>query len=611
MPESDPLGSESPFSRAETAAASSEPRVALGSDTRIEILSFAPDGVGGWKDMQGRHRNWPVVYTLNNNKNVYVGESLNAVGRLNQHLESEAKRGLEVARVVIDDTFNKSACLDLESFLIRMFSGDGRYEVLNRNDGVTNAEYYQRDRYQSKFSEIFTRLRQHGLFNKSIPEIQNSDLFKLSPFKALNQDQAAVIEDLVEGLFYDMAKQKGSVSVVEGGPGTGKTIVAIYLIKLLVDIRDGNDQDNPDAESVFSDFFTPGHPEMLAGARIGLVVPQQSLRQSIRRVFDKTPGLSGDMVLTPYDVASDARDYDILVVDETHRLTQYGAQAMGTLTKRFGENSMRLALGHEDWKQLTQIDWVMRRSRHKIFLLDQGQGVRPIDVTAASLDRLRGIARAEQRGYRLLSQMRVQAGDDYVQYVREVMSGRDPAPLRGFGDYDLRFYDSFVAMRNDIIARDRERGLARLVAGYAWPWVSRTKQRLGGDEIFDIEIDAVRLCWNRTPTDWISSRTSIEEVGSIHTVQGYDLNYAGVIIGKDLRYDLQDRSIVFDRANYFDSKGKALNNNLLGRKFTDADIAEMVRNIYVVLLTRGILGTYIYVCDDALRGYLRTYFASS
>ena len=588
-----------------------EPRVTFAGDTRIERLKFTPDGVAAWKDVEGRHRNWPVVYTLNNNRNVYIGESLNAVGRISQHLESEAKRGLEVVRVVIDDTFNKSACLDLESFLIRMFSGDGRYEVLNRNDGVTNAEYYQRDRYQQKFRDIFERLHEQGLFSKNIPEIQNSDLFKLSPFKALNQDQAAVIEDLLEGVFEDLEVGQGGASVVEGGPGTGKTIVAIYLIKLLVDIRDGNDQDNPDAESVFSDFFMPGHPELLDGARIGLVVPQQSLRQSIKRVFDKTPGLSRDMVVTPYEVASDPLAYDILIVDETHRLTQYGAQAMGTLTKSFRENSQKLATGGDDWTGLTQIDWVMRRSRHQVFLLDEGQGVRPIDVPNAALEQVRRIAQADQRQYRLLSQMRVRAGDDYVQYVRDVLSGLDPSPHRDFGGYDLRFYDNFVAMRNDIIARDRQHGLARLVAGYAWPWRSRGKRGGVADGVFDIEIDGLRMCWNRTPTDWINSRTSLEEVGSIHTVQGYDLNYAGVIIGKDLRYDPASESIIFDRANYFDAKGKSVNNNLLGTRFTDDDIRTMVTNIYAVLLTRGILGTYVFVCDEALREYLRTYLSRS
>lgn len=579
--------------------------------SRVERFRFTKDSVGSWHDAEGRHRNWPVVYTINNRREVYIGESLNALGRMRQHLESPEKAGLEAVRIIIDDTYNKSVCLDLESFLIRMFSGDGRYEVLNRNDGVTNADYFERESYQEKFKEIFERLHDQGLFTQRIPEIENSDLFKLSPFKALNPDQEAVIEDLLEGLFQDLDQGRDSTAVVEGGPGTGKTIVAIYLIKLLVDIVTGNDQDNPDAESIFSDFFLPGHAELLAGARIGLVVPQQSLRKSIQRVFARTPGLTESMVLTPYNVANDPLEYDILIVDETHRLTQYGAQAMGTLTKSFRDISQRLAAEGEDWKDLTQIDWVRRRSRHQIFLLDEGQGVRPVDVPHSALTTLRSTARGDERTYRLLSQMRVRAGDDYVGFIRELLSDLGPSGPPPLGDYDLRFYDDFTAMRDDIFAQNSEYGLARLVAGYAWEWRSKAGSTGQTADTFDIEIDGVRLCWNRTATDWINSATSIDEVGSIHTVQGYDLNFAGVIIGRDLYYDPEAGAIRFDRDNYFDKKGKAKNNNLRGVSYTDDDILEMVKNVYSVLLTRGVRGTYVYVCDEELREHLRPYFTGT
>ncbi len=571
--------------------------------TRIETFEFTRAAVDAWQDAEGRHRNWPVVYTMNDNSSVYVGESLNAVSRFHQHLETSAKNHLRAVRIVIDDTFNKSVCLDLESFLIRMFSGDGRFQVLNRNDGVTNADYYERHRYQTTFKEIFERLRSDGLFAKRIPEIENSDLFKLSPFKALNEDQEAVIEDLVDGLFTDLAADRQSTAVVEGGPGTGKTIVAIYLIKLLVDIRNGNDQDNPDAESVFSDFFLPDHRALLKDARIGLVVPQQSLRKSIQKVFAKTPGLSKDMVLTPYEVAKHAEPFDLLVVDETHRLTQYGAQAMGTLTASYREVSQRLALPGEDWTTLTQVDWIVRRSRHQVFLLDEGQGVRPIDVDGAALTQLRQDARSSDRAYRLSSQMRVRAGDDYTIFVRQLLSGV-PTPLQtDFGDYDLRFFDDFAAMRQEIFDRNAEHGLARVVAGYAWRWRSRRDP-----SAFDIEIDGIGMCWNRTDRDWINSPSSIHEVGSIHTVQGYDLNYAGVIIGRELYFDPDEQRIKFNPASYFDTKGKTRNNKLRGITHTVDDIAEMVKNAYSVLLTRGIRGTYVYVCDEALREHLRPHF---
>ena len=107
--------------------------------------------------------------------------------------------------------------------------------------------------------------------------------------------------------------------------------------------------------------------------------------------------------------------------------------------------------------------------------------------------------------------------------------------------------------------------------------------------------------------DWVSSPRSPKEVGSIHTVQGYDLNYVGVIIGPDLRWDASTNQTSFDRASYFDTKGKE-NNPKLGQRYSDDDLLQYVRNIYAVLLTRGILGTYVYVSDRALREQLRKYF---
>jgi DUF2075 family protein len=572
---------------------------------KIERHPFTASGIETWQDATNRHRNWPVVYTLTNTREVYVGETVNAAARMRQHLDAKEKRHLEEVRIILDDTFNKSACLDLESFLIRMFSGDGQLKVLNRNDGVTDANYFQRETYREQFEQIFEQLRTQGLFAKRIPEIVNSDLFKLSPFKALNADQEAVIEDILEGLFRDLEVNTDSTAVIQGGPGTGKTIVAIYLLKLIADIRARNDVDTGESDTPFSEFFTEGYPQLLASARIGLVVPQQSLRASIKKVFKRTPGLSVDMVLTPYEVAKSPTPFDLLIVDETHRLTQYAAQAMGTLTKEYREVSQRLARPGEDWAELTQIDWIMRSSRHQIFLLDEGQSVRPADVPHSSLESLRATARDADRRYRLQSQMRVAAGDDYLTFVRGLLSDNGPDAVAGFSGYDLRFFDRADSMYQAIRSREAGHGLARLVAGYGWKWNSKGSS--ADAFVWDIEVDGLRLCWNRTATDWINSPTSIREVGSIHTVQGYDLNYAGVIIGPELYLDPETGRICLNRDNYFDTKGKAAN-NLRGITYSDEEVLAMVKNAYNVLLTRGMRGTYVYVVDPALREHLRRFF---
>lgn len=564
----------------------------------IERLPFEAERIQAWRELDPRFTNWPVVYVLDDGKRVYVGETRNTAVRMRQHLDSEERRSLRVVRVVLDDTFNKSVCLDLESRLIGLFAGEGRFAVLNRNEGIVDADYYERATYREKFDEIFEALREQKLFTRNIPEIENSELFKLSPFKALNQDQAVAIEDILEGLFDDLATETGDTMVIQGAPGTGKTIVAVYLMKLLSDIARGIDIDELDGDSLFSDFFVSDNHELLQGFRMGLVVPQQALRASLRRVFAKTPGLHQSMVLTPFDVGKSSDHYDLLIVDEGHRLNQRANQASGPQNKSFGE--INTALFGSDDDHWTQVDWIRRKSTNQILLIDSEQSVRPADLPQVLQARLIAEARKRHRYYRLRTQMRVRAGEDYVKYVRAIIRDEEPEP-QTFADYDFRMFDDLGEMHDAIRARDEQYGLSRLVAGYAWPWRSKKDPTA-----YDIEEDGRQLRWNRTQTDWINSPGAIEQVGSIHTVQGYDLNYAGVIIGPDLRYDEDSRRIVFDRSSYHDKKGME-NNPRLGIQYSDEDLLRYVENIYAVLLTRGVRGTYVWVADAPLRTRLRQF----
>jgi len=581
----------------------------------ISQVTFAADAVATWALLDPRNVNWPVVYVLDDVaaaeatpvakqlSDVYVGESLNAAARMRQHLTSPEKSRLTSARFIVDNTFNKSVCLDLESYLIRMLAGDGTHRVLNRNDGIVEADYYDRERYRETFREVFDALKEEGLFTRTIPEIENSDLFKLSPFKALTHDQAVAVEDILEGLFDDLDSDDGGTIVIQGDPGTGKTVVAIYLLKLLGDIAESVPPEGLDSDSLFSDFFTDGFRELIIGRRIGLVVPQQSLRESIKKVFRRTPGLHPDMVLTAFDVGFAEEEFDLLIVDEAHRLNQRANQPSGVQNKNFRVITEKL-FGFDD-KTKTQLDWIRAKSRHQILLVDAEQSVRPADISREELSALVARAKGEGRHYPLTTQMRVKAGADYVGYIRRLL-GSVAGEVRpeSFEGYDLRFFDSVTEMRDAIHRRDAEVGLSRVLAGYAWTWKSKNDK-----SAFDIEEQGHRFRWNSVQTDWVASPNSLNEVGSIHTVQGYDLNYAGVIVGPDLRYDPVKDKLFIDRASYFDVKGKE-NNPTLGKIYTDDDLLRYISNIYAVLLTRGIFGTYVYVSDSELREHLRPFFSS-
>lgn len=569
---------------------------------RIERGPFAVSQIEAWAQLDPRFRNWPVVYALDGDDQIYVGESLNVANRFRQHLSSAEKRQLKGARVVLDPTFNKSVCLDLEAFLIQRLAGDGLYQITNRNVGITDRDYFGREDYQKIFVDIFEELRQDGLFSRSLPEIENSDLFKLSPFKALTDDQEIVVLDILEGLFEDIAASWPSQIVVHGEPGTGKTVVAVYLMKLLSDVKAWDPTEQLETESPLAEFFVEGYPELLRTFRLGFVVPQMSLRKTIQRVFKRTPGLDAAMVMSPFEMGNNAAHFDLLIVDEAHRLRQSGNQPAGPLYKMFSTINEKL-FGADD-PQLTQLDWVKEKSTHQIYLMDSAQSIHTGDVPGRVLDELTSRSDAQHRRYRLTSQMRVQAGEDYVGYVRAVLSDKPPPP-RPFTGYDLRFYDDIDQMRGAIRARDQEVGLARLIAGFAWPWVSRRDKNA-----YDIVIDGVSMRWNSTDVDWVNAPNSTDEVGVIHTIQGYDLNYAGVIIGPDLGYDDELHRLTFNRASYFDPTA-ANNMPRRGITFTDDDIRTLIQNIYAVLLTRGMLGTYVYVCDRQLRERLRPYFAGN
>ncbi|EXK27522.1 hypothetical protein FOMG_16067 [Fusarium oxysporum f. sp. melonis 26406] len=271
--------------------------------------------------------------------------------------------------------------------------------------------------------------------------------------------------------------------------------------------------------------------------------------------------------------------FSLLLVDETHRLNQRANQPSGVLNAKFLSITRELFGGDDTSK--TQLDWIQTKSRHQIFLLDAAQSVRPADLP---------------------SEIRLWAGSDFVSYVCWILDPRPfllPRVRRDFGDYDFCTFDCVARMRDEIFQRDAEVGLARIVASYAWEWRSKRDRTA-----FDIAIGDTQLRWNSTATDWISSSNALEEVGSIYTVQGYDLNYVGVIIGLDLRFDTVRKRLFAHRNSYLDKKGKE-NNPTLGRTYSDDDLLWFITQIYAVLMTRGVRGTYVYACDPRLQEYLK------
>ena len=520
-----------------------------------QIITFEFNSSGFEKIREYHYgRDWPVVYLLEASNEAYVGETTNFYNRSKQHYENSDRKRLKSAHVITDETYNKSAALDIESFLITHLAAEGSFLMQNRNDGMREHNYYQRAEYQAKCEIIWKELIKKKLVQKEVYEIENSDLFKYSPYKSLTEEQYLFVKKLVK----DIEKDDAKTYVVEGAPGTGKTILATYLVKYLKD------------------------HESTKHLKIALVAPMSSLRGTIQQVFRATAGLKANMVIGPSDVAKDT--YDLVIVDEAHRLKK--RRNLGAAFKAFDNVNKKLGLP----KDSTQLDWILINSKRQVLFYDQGQSVLPADIQDIDL-RSKGA-----QFYTLTKQMRIQAGEEYVELIEALLNQREVAKPK-LKDYEFQVFENIAEMHQAIKTRDKEHGLSRLVAGFAWPWITNPVND-DPKQDFDIEINGYKLRWNSKTKDWVNSIGAINEVGCIHTVQGYGMNYVGVIIGPELYYDEKNKRIAVDKSKYCDRNGHA--------GVTDPnELERYIKNIYRTLLTRGIKGTYIYIVDENLRNYFK------
>ena len=571
----------------------------------IDKFDFSINSLGDIRSLKHYNtmvgENWPVVYVLNHDDEAYVGETVNAARRTEQHLANSAKQKLTEIRIITDKDFNKSVVLDLESYLIKHMGADGKYKLLNGNNGIQDHDYYERSAYEDKFRTIWNKLRKLGVVKNSIEDIENSELYKYSPYKSLGSEQFHAEMEILQALEEYKDDENGCRIIVTGGAGTGKTILAIYLMKLFADIN-GKGIDDPDADDYLDeDLEVVYAAERVDGIKkIGIVFPQKSLRTSLKDVFKGIKSLNPAMVLDTTDVVKNyletGEKYDLLIVDEAHRLKCRNKGHLSFYGK-FDQCNRDLGL---DKMTGTELDWIYKCSRNQIIFRDDLQTIRPCDIDAADF---REITENRYPGtvvrQALSTQWRCLGGNGYIDYLREIMSGT-AKKYRKVENYDFKLYNDVGKMVADIKKLDADLGLCRTAAGYAWEWKTNPKSKKfkGKKNLYDIIIGDNKFRWNSTYDNWITSKNAVNEIGCIHTVQGYDLNYLGVIIGEDIKYDPAKHEIYADKNCYFDQQGKS------GVADDPDALREYLSNIYITLMTRGIRGTYVYVCDPELRKYM-------
>lgn len=565
--------------------------------TNITSYPFNKNQIEYIKQDEFANSNYPIVYIIYNDisKVAYVGESTNAINRMANHLVHPEKSKLKFVYIISSLTFNKSATLDIESYLIQYLTASGDFKLLNGNGGVSSHNYYQKDLYFELFKDIWGKLQFGNVKLKNLLELENSNLFKYSPYKSLSEDQYTSVLDILDSY----ASNQFNTVFVNGSAGTGKTILAVYLIKLLAMVSNNALEDLDIEDEILLAKLVKLKNIFPDGISIGLVVPMSSLRSTLKKVFGSIYGLNQSMVIGPNDVIK--KDYDILIVDEAHRLTRRkGIMGYGS----FDNVNRELGLYHSEIindkrvqsveKNGTQLDWIMKSSKRQLFFYDSEQSIKPADIRKEDFDRVKEKENAKE--IHLVSQMRSKGGTNYIEFINNLMYCTLSEKSKVFNNtnYELLLFTDMKDMISELQKKEDELGLCRSISGYSWKWVSRN------EDIPDAIIDGVELTWNKTNIDFINSTNDVTEMGCIHTTQGYDLNYAAIIFGEEIDYCPLTNKIIVLKENYYDRNG--------AQGITDdKELQEYIIKIYKTIMFRGIKGTYVYVCNDNLREYFKKY----
>jgi len=385
-------------------------------------------------------------------------------------------------------------------------------------------------------------------------------LLQGKPEFVLIDDQKVVYETILH--VSAKAENRKHVVIVQGGPGTGKSVVAINLLGALI-ARERNARyvsKNAAPRAVYE--------AKLAGT---------FTRTRISNLFSGSGAFVNDAADT----------YDTLIVDEAHRLNEKSG-----LYRNLGDNQIRK---------------LVRSARCTVFFIDDDQRVTVHDI--GHTEELRARARefdAEVTELVLSSQFRCNGADGYLAWLDDTLNIRPTANTTlDTAEFDFRVFDSPTQLHDLIELKNRANNRSRVVAGYCWKWPSKKNP-----QAWDIELSTFgyRRRWNldKDGSLWIVTPGSVEQVGCIHTCQGLELDYVGVIIGPDLMY--RDGRIVTDvtRRASSDQSVKGLKKMLKDDPDNARTLADtIVKNTYRTLMTRGMKGCYVYCTDAPLAAYLR------
>ncbi len=396
--------------------------------------------------------------------------------------------------------------------------------------------------------------------SKSLQDVLASMMRGNSEFTLLDT-QKVIYEEILAAARQVVKSGKKHTIIVKGGPGTGKSVLAINLLTELINR--------------------------------GMSASYVSKNAAPRNVYNQK--LKGDMKKSRIDILfsgsgaftdlSSRNRFDVLLADEAHRLNEKSG-----LFGNLGEN---------------QIMEIIRASKLSVFFIDEDQIVTMRDI--GSIAEIRKHAEALGSTVyetELDSQFRCSGSDGYISWLDNMLDIRETAnPLWDDSyEYDFRLFDNPNELRDAIFEKNRPDNKSRMVAGYCWNWIKEGKN---DSSIHDIVLGDYNfeMSWNLGSSQtWAIDPDSVREMGCIHTCQGLEFDYVGVIIGPDLRYE--NGHIVTDVSKRAKTDQSVKGIKKLPPIERERKAAAIIKNTYKVLMSRGMKGCYVYCCDRGLQKHI-------
>ena len=397
---------------------------------------------------------------------------------------------------------------------------------------------------------------------KSLQDALSSMVNGVPEFTLLDE-QAVCFDMCMRTMTQCLIDNKKRTIVIQGGPGTGKSVLAVNLLMSMIN------------KSLNAAYVTKNSAPRQAFLSL-LSGNQAHKLANIEYLFRSPFGLSKCTLGA----------YDCLIVDEAHRLVK----------KMYG-----------DWGGENQVKECINAARLTIFLLDEDQAVTKSDIGSVAeikkwCDTL-GSRLIMNQDTKLVSQFRCNGSDAYIQFIDGILQRNEEtvAPDLPELNYDFQVFDNAVDMREALRAKNAVNNKARMVAGYCYDW--NVKNGRGNIDI--VLPGGFQAKWNLANDKiWAINPKSFEEVGCIHTAQGLEFDYVGVLIGKDLYYDNPSGRVLTNKlAISSDDRSSGI------RSSSDQDARRLILNTYKTLLTRGQKGCYVYCEDDTLREYFKSFLS--